>query len=71
MTTKTVSYVARTLECRLNPDVPCEICQLAEICPYILCQHEDCMECTEQGVCPMCHGHKCKECSIKVQCLYY
>ena len=51
--------------CKLHPNISCEEC--TENCPYIYCQHIDCMLCTERYFCNMCAGN-CKKCQFSTYC---
>ena len=52
--------------CCLYPNTDCISCEI-ETCPYIYCQHIDCMACTQRMMCPMCEG-ACTECSYYTIC---
>lgn len=56
-------------KCRLNPKIKCEDCK-KETCPFIYCQHIDCMACEKRATCPMCEG-KCKKCKKYTYCVVF
>lgn len=52
--------------CCLNQDRDCRFCEI-DTCPYIYCQHIDCMACTLRMMCPMCEG-ECTKCEYYTIC---
>lgn len=52
-------------ECKLHPDISCENCE--ENCPFLYCQHIDCMMCNQRCECPMCNGD-CAKCRYSTYC---
>lgn len=55
-------------ECRCNP-IGCESCE-RETCPFIYCQHIDCMACESRATCPMCEGN-CEKCKKYTYCVVF
>lgn len=56
-------------EYRINPNVGCEDCD-RETCPYIYCQHMECMTCESRAMCPMCDGD-CEKCQKYTYCIVF
>ncbi len=54
-------------DCRVNPDIPCENCQEMESCPFLFCQHTNCMNCKQRYMCSVCHGD-CLKCEFSTLC---
>lgn len=52
--------------CRINPK-GCELCEQSD-CPYIYCQHFECLACSNRIFCPMCKGD-CNKCNKKTYCI--
>lgn len=63
---KIIASKTQERECKLHPDISCEDC-VEEDCPFIYCQHFDCMMCKQRYVCPMCKGD-CDKCQFYTYC---
>lgn len=58
---------ASTRMCKSHPEISCEKCKETGSCPYIYCQHIDCMNCYVRYLCPMCAG-ECSNCDLSTYC---
>ena len=55
----------KTIRCILH-NGSCTTCA-NEKCPFVTCQHEECLACENRVSCPMCKGD-CNICNIKSMC---
>lgn len=54
-------------ECKLKTFTSCETCEENDDCPFLYCQHIDCLMCNQRFMCPMCEGD-CKKCQHSTVC---